>query len=193
MLPSLFDRFGVCVFARNVQIISLLLSVEYDAYTVQMWAKFVKLYTARLKNFRPLFNLKVMIKINLLKHTSINSVHCLSPKIGRAHRGLRNISNVLWKPILCIKLIFSTKMHGAMEDGEPIQLMEIPYNESCLLLVTEYIADIMDVETIQICKFQNEVTNSAFGASLIARWSTWCTVFHLVYGRPAIYPVRLIT
>ena len=81
-----------------------------------------------------------MMKINLLKNTSINSVHFVSPEIGCAHRGLRNISKYAFgKPILCVMSNFSNRMHGAMVDGKainlygkPIQLMEIPYSESCL-------------------------------------------------------------
>ena len=94
-----------------------------------------------------------MIKINLLKYTSINSVHCVSPEIGCAHRGLSNISKyVFGKPILCVISIFSNRMHGAMVDGKPIQLMEIPYSESCLFLVSDCMAEIVDKKSINFWK-----------------------------------------
>ena len=123
------------------------------------------------------------MKINLLKYTSINSVHCVSPEIGCAHRKLRNISKyVFGKPILCVLSIFSNRMHGTMVDGKPIQLMEIPYSESCLFLVSDCMAEIVDEKAINFWKFQNDVVNSAYGVPPVARCSTWCTVFYLVHG-----------
>ena len=77
--------------------------------------------------------------------------------------------------------IFSNRMHCAMVNGKPIQRMEIPYNESCLFLVTEHIANIMDGKTIKFWKFPNEVANSESGVPPGARCPTWCTVFNLVH------------
>ena len=54
-----------------------------------------------------------MMKINLFNNTSINSVHCVSPEIGRAHRELHNISKFVLENI---------------------------YNASCLFIVTEFMA-----------------------------------------------------
>ena len=67
------------------------------------------------------------------------------------------------------RLFFLNKMHGAMVDDKLVQLMKVSYNKSYLLFVTKYIADIMDENTIKLYKFQNDVANSEFGASSIAR------------------------
>ena len=75
--------------------------------------------------------------------------------------------------------------------------MEIPYSESCLFLVSNCMAEIVDGKEMNFWKFQNDVVNSTYGVPLVARCSTWCTVFYLVYGVPlgarsADYSPRLL-
>ena len=56
--------------------------------------------------------------------------------------------------------IFSNRMHGKMVNENSNQLMKISYNESCLFLVTECMANIIDGKAIKSRKFQNDVANS---------------------------------